>query len=238
MGQQRMDISRSPGAAAARSLPFHPPDTDEELRPTLTRQRVVAEALTLIAQEGVEALTMRTLAARLGVVPGALYRHVRSKEQLQDLVVDGVLAEVDCEINQILPWIEQVKVLAHRLRTVLEAHPGVAGLLKTRDPLAPHSLAVAEAVLLPLRNAGFPTTKPASPSSSSSTTPSDSRSATPACPSTNNVSATRRPDNDSTNSSGRFPLTASPPSPPSASTSGSTTATNDSPPASTPSSTD
>ena len=39
---------------------------------------------------------------------------------------------------------------------MLEDHPGVAGLLKTRDPLGPHSLALAEAVLLPLRAAGFP----------------------------------------------------------------------------------
>jgi AcrR family transcriptional regulator len=156
MGQPQMDTSRSPGAAAARSLWFDPPDTDEQLRPTLTRQRVVAEALALIAQNGVDALTMRTLATRLGVVPGALYRHVRSKEQLQDLVVDGVLAEIDCHVDPALPWTEQIKALAHRLRTVLEAHPGVAGLLKTRDPLGPHSLAVAEAVLLPLRNAGFP----------------------------------------------------------------------------------
>ena len=150
-----MDPPRSPGAAAARSLWFHPPDTDQELRPTLTRQRVVTEALILIAQEGVEVLTMRALGARLGVVPGALYRHVRSKEQLQDLIVDGVLAEVDCDINPALPWTEQIKALAHRLRKVLEAHPGIAGLLKTRDPLGPHSLALAEAFLLPLHNAGF-----------------------------------------------------------------------------------
>src|SRR5207249_5991891 len=92
---------------------------------------------------------------RLGVVPGALYRHVRSKDQLQDLLVDSVLAEVDCDINHALPWTEQIKVLAHRLRNVLNNHPGVAGLLKTRDPLGPHSLALAEAVLAPLHAAGF-----------------------------------------------------------------------------------
>jgi hypothetical protein len=33
------------------------------------------------------------------VVPGALYRPVRNKEQLQDLVLDGVLAEVDCDLD-------------------------------------------------------------------------------------------------------------------------------------------
>ncbi len=143
-------------AAATRALWFNAPETDGQVRRTLTRERVVAEALTLIAQDGVEALTMRTLGARLGVVPGALYRHVRSKEQLQDLIVDGVLAEVDCDIDHALPWTEQIKTLAHRLRNVLKNHPGVAGLLKTRDPLGPHSLALAEAVLRPLHAAGFP----------------------------------------------------------------------------------
>jgi hypothetical protein len=43
----------------------------------LTRDRVVAQALKVIAQEGAGMLTMRTLAARLGVVPGVLYRHGR-----------------------------------------------------------------------------------------------------------------------------------------------------------------
>jgi hypothetical protein len=85
---------------------------------------------------------------------------------------------------------------------------------------------------------GSLTAKPATHSFFSSTTPSDSRSAAPASPSTNNVSRTQRPENGSTNSSDRFPTTASPPSSPSASTSGSTTATSDSPPASTHSSTD
>jgi AcrR family transcriptional regulator len=128
---------------------------DQDRRPQLTRQRVVAEALTVIAQDGVQALSMRSLAARLGVVPGALYHHVRNKQQLHDLLLDNVLAEVDVHLDPSLTWPEQLKVLAHRLRAVLEAHPGVAGILKTRDPLGPHSLALAEAFLAPLQTAGF-----------------------------------------------------------------------------------
>jgi TetR/AcrR family tetracycline transcriptional repressor len=135
---------------------FSPPDSQDSHRRTLTRERVVAEALTVIGTDGADALSMRALAARLGVVPGALYRHVRSKEQLRDLVVDEVLAEVDCQADPSLTWTEQVKTLARRLRTVLEDHPGVAGLLKTRDPLGPHSLALAEALLTPLQRAGLP----------------------------------------------------------------------------------
>src|SRR6266545_72104 len=140
----------------SRSLWFNAPMNDQDRRPQLTRHRVVAEALAVIAQDGAQALTMRTLAARLGVVPGALYHHVRNKEQLQDLVLDGVLAEIDCHLDPSQPWTEQIKLLAQRLRAVLEQHPGVAGILKTRDPLGPHSLALAEAFLSPLQAAGFP----------------------------------------------------------------------------------
>jgi AcrR family transcriptional regulator len=139
----------------SRSLWFNAPINDQDRRPQLTPQRVVAEALAVIAQDGAQALTMRSLAARLGVVPGALYHHVGNKQQLQDLVLDGVLAEVDFHTDPSLAWSEQLKILATRLRQVLEAHPGVAGILKTRDPLGPHSLALAEAFLGPLQAAGF-----------------------------------------------------------------------------------
>ena len=138
------------------TLWFNPPTPDGDRRAPLTRERVVAEALTVIAQEGVGTLTMRILTARLRVVPGALYRHVRNKERLQDLVLDGVLAEVDPTSDPSQSWTQQLTVLAHRLRGVLEAHPGVAGLLRLRDPLGPNSLAVAEAFLTPLQAAGFP----------------------------------------------------------------------------------
>src|SRR6266550_4960415 len=117
-------------AAAADPRPhplwFTPPDTDQDRRRTLTRDRVVAEALSVIAADGVDGLSMRALATRLGVVPAALYRHVRSKEQLHDLVLDAVLAGVDCRADPALPSIAQVAMLAHRLRAVLENHPGIA----------------------------------------------------------------------------------------------------------------
>jgi AcrR family transcriptional regulator len=137
------------------SLWFDPLIDDQDRRPQLTRERVVDEALAAIAHDGADALSMRRLATRLGVVPGALYHHVRNKQQLHDLVLDNVLAEVDLQLDPALGWSEQLKVLAHRLRQVLEAHPGVAGILKTRDPLGPHSLALAEAFLSPLQTAGF-----------------------------------------------------------------------------------
>ena len=47
-------------------------------------------------------------------------------------------------------------MLARRLCAVLERHPGIAALLKTRDPLGPHSLALAEALLTALAESGLP----------------------------------------------------------------------------------
>ena len=146
---------QQPTDADALTLWFNPPDDGQGGRRTLTRERVVAEALAAISSDGAQALSMRGLAGRLGVVPGALYRHVRGKEQLYDLIIDAVLGEVDCRADPALPWTSQVAALARRLRTVLEKHPGVAALLKTRDPLTPTSLALAEAFLAPLLAAGL-----------------------------------------------------------------------------------
>ena len=145
-----------PADADTPALWFNPPDDGESGRRALTRERVVAEALTIIAAEGAQALSMRALAARLGVVPGALYRHVRGKEQLYDLILDAVLGEVDCQTDPAAPWTARVTTLAGRLRAVLENHPGTAALLKTRDPLSPTSLELAEAFLAPLLAAGLP----------------------------------------------------------------------------------
>jgi AcrR family transcriptional regulator len=145
------------GGAGAPLLWFGPPaSTQNRQRRTLSRDQVVAEALAIISGQGVQALSMRGLAARLGVVPGALYRHVHSKEQLYDLVLDAVLAEVDPHVDDSAAWATQVTELAQRLRAVLERHPGLAGLLKIRDPVSPHSLALAEAFLASLQAAGRP----------------------------------------------------------------------------------
>jgi TetR/AcrR family tetracycline transcriptional repressor len=150
-------LQRQPAdGTAAATLWFSPPTARGKRRRQLTRERVAAEALALIGADGVAALSMRALAARLGVVPGALYRHVRSKEQLYDLVLDGVLGEVGTRGDPALTWSEQVVTLALQLRTVLEDHPGIAGLLKARDPISPNSIALAEAFLAPLDAAGLP----------------------------------------------------------------------------------
>lgn len=62
-------------------------------RPTLTRDAVLRAAVALADAEGVEAVSMRRVAERLGVVPMALYKHVADKDDLLDGMVDTVIAE-------------------------------------------------------------------------------------------------------------------------------------------------
>src|SRR3984957_1702410 len=99
---------RQPAEADALALWFNPPGEANSSRRALTRERVVAEGLMVISAARAQALSMRALAARLGVVPGALYRHVRNKEQLYDLILDAVLAEVDCRVDPAQPWTAQI----------------------------------------------------------------------------------------------------------------------------------
>ena|SRR5579863_6510001 len=89
---------------------------------------------------------MRALAARLGVVPGALYRHVRNKEQLYDLILTPSSPRSTVRPIPPSPWTEQVTALAHRLRAV-----PIAGTGQPRGQVAPHSDGDSAEGAVPLR---------------------------------------------------------------------------------------
>ena len=132
------------------------PDGEQNRRRALTRDRVVAEALAIISADGAAALSMRALAARLGVVPAALYRHVTSKEQLYDLILDGVLAEVDCRADPALPWPGRSPRSRTDCGPSSKTTPASPPCSRPATQSAPHSLALAEAFLAPLQAAGLP----------------------------------------------------------------------------------
>ena len=217
-----------------RSLWFIPPDDGESSRPTLTRERVVAEALTVISMDGAQALSMRGLARRLGVVPGALYRHVRSKEQLHDLVLDAVLAEVDCRADPALPSIAQVassRAGCGRSWRIIPASPPCSRpVIRSVPPPWPWPRHSSRRYTRP----ACPAARPPWPSASSTTTPSASLWPTPPRPPSSAL-ATARPDSKCTHSSAPCRPAASPPWPSTAPTPGPTTARNASARASTPS---
>lgn len=85
----------------------------------------------------------------------SLYRYVRGREQLEDLVVDLVLAGVDTAVPPGDPWPARVAMLAERAREAVGAHPGVVPLLLTRRHASEGTLRWGEAVVSALADAGF-----------------------------------------------------------------------------------
>lgn len=115
----------------------------------LDRERIVAAAIELADEGGLEAVSLRKVAARLNAGPMRLYGYISTKEELFDLMVDEVHAEILPE-EQPGDWRESLRILAHRTRQAALRHEWLADLLGRRPALGPNGLAVAETTLAAL----------------------------------------------------------------------------------------
>lgn len=115
----------------------------------LDRERIVAAAVALADEGGLEAVSLRKVAARLDAGPMRLYGYISTKEELFDLMVDEVYAEI-------LPderpgdWREALRGHAHRTRQAVLRHEWLADLLGGRPAMGPNALAVSETMLAAL----------------------------------------------------------------------------------------
>jgi AcrR family transcriptional regulator len=116
---------------------------------------VVEGALALADAEGLEAVTVRRLAKRLGVTPMALYWHFHSKDELLDGMAASIFEEVDLSVGGSARWREDLRALLGSLVDVLRAHPSSAILLSTRTVSTEGGLRATEVVLDILRRGGF-----------------------------------------------------------------------------------
>jgi len=125
-------------------------------RSTLSRTAIVDAALALIDDDGVEAVSMRTVARRLRVDPKSLYNHVADKDALLDGVAERVisLVRVPKPTGDARADLRAV-CLAYR-EAALAAHPRAATLVLTRRVESAGSLAPLDAVLSILARAGHP----------------------------------------------------------------------------------
>jgi AcrR family transcriptional regulator len=122
---------------------------------SLTSAAIASAALAVIDSDGVAGLSMRAVAAQLGIGTMSLYRYVRDREELELLVVDLVLAEVDTGQRRRLPWQRRLAELAESARSAVAVHPAVIPLLLTHRHAAPNSWRWGEAMLGALTEAGF-----------------------------------------------------------------------------------
>ena len=130
--------------------------TEAAEKVALTSQAVVAGALAIIDAEGLEALSIRKLAARLGVTPMAIYWHVRNKDELLDGVAASIFEGIDLSVDAASGWQDQLRNLLESMIGALQMHPSAAILLSTRTVASESGLRPTEVLLDIFRRAGFP----------------------------------------------------------------------------------
>lgn len=114
----------------------------------LTRERIVRAAIEIADAEGLAALSMRGIAARLGVAAMSPYRYVKSKEDLVFFMADTVLAQASYPCDPPPGWRERLEAGARALWTLHRAHPWLAHVTPLTRPLAlPHLIGYSEWML-------------------------------------------------------------------------------------------
>lgn len=124
-------------------------------RVALNRERIVQAAVTLADQIGFESCSIRKIAEELDAAPMALYRHVVSKDDLLDGMIDVVFAEIDMPSGQ-SDWKAEVRQRAIETRAALNRHRWANGLMESRTNPGPANAAYHNAFMGCLREAGFP----------------------------------------------------------------------------------
>ncbi|MEU4237953.1 TetR family transcriptional regulator [Actinoplanes sp. NPDC026619] len=122
----------------------------------LTRERIVAAAGALVDAEGLEALSVRRLAAELGVQGPSLYNHFPTKAEIVDAVADDVVSRVDLSVFREREWPDALRGWARAYHSVLLEHPNIVPVLAQGPGRRPAGLAMAEAVFGALVDAGWP----------------------------------------------------------------------------------
>lgn len=110
----------------------------------LSRERIVEAAIRLADADGLAAVSLRKVAAALEVGPMRLYGYIATKEELLDLMVDTVYAEIR---PTGAGWREVLRSLAETTRQAVHRHEWFADLVGGRPQLGPHALARGEAVV-------------------------------------------------------------------------------------------
>ncbi|MBT2207558.1 TetR/AcrR family transcriptional regulator [Actinomadura sp. NEAU-AAG7] len=113
-------------------------------RPKLTREAIVEAAIKLADAEGLEAVSIRRVAAELGVRAMSLYSHIDAKEDLLDLMYDEIAKEVLVEGEPPDDWREAMIEIARRERDAGLRHPWVFGLAGRASRVGPNGLRHAE----------------------------------------------------------------------------------------------
>jgi TetR/AcrR family tetracycline transcriptional repressor len=133
-------------ASARRSRPDEP----------LTRGRIVEAALAIVDEEGLAALSMRRLAAALGVDHMAFYNHLPNKAALYDAIVEAIVVDIEVSAAALsLPLCDFFLLAGRAFRASLLRHPRAVSLLASRPLATPTGMRAVDAMLGVFIKAGF-----------------------------------------------------------------------------------
>nr|MDT0662195.1 TetR/AcrR family transcriptional regulator C-terminal domain-containing protein [Micromonospora sp. DSM 115978] len=122
---------------------------------SLTPDAIAAAALTVLDRDGLAALSMRVVAAELGMGTMSLYRYLDDRAELERLVVDHILTSVDLATPLTDRWDRRLATLCRRVRDAVAAHPAVIPLMLTHRHACVGTLHWGEAMMTVLAGAGF-----------------------------------------------------------------------------------
>jgi AcrR family transcriptional regulator len=133
-----------------------PPAPRRGPRPRRSVDDVVAAATALADERGLDAVTMRAVADRLGLAPMSLYTYVPGRAELLDLMVDAAWLAMDRPRWRSRSWRRRVTSVAEANRALHERHPWVAEVATwSRPPLGPGLMAKYEHELAALDGTGL-----------------------------------------------------------------------------------
>jgi AcrR family transcriptional regulator len=117
---------------------------------------VVGAALEVLAAEGLDAVTMRKVAQRLGTGAASLYAHVQDKAELHELMLDAVLVDIAIPAPDPANWKQQLKDVAVAMVDRMASRPGIARIaLETLIPTTPTIIEEMDRLLAILRAGGL-----------------------------------------------------------------------------------
>lgn len=113
-------------------------------KPGRTIQEIGAAGVAVADRDGLDGVSMKSVAAQLGMTPMSLYRYVDSKEQLLEVMLDAAYGPADLSLVSSGPWRVRLTRWASALADTLVRHPWITATPMTSPPLSPNIIGWTE----------------------------------------------------------------------------------------------
>jgi AcrR family transcriptional regulator len=143
--QRRAERHQEPGAGA--SAPVTRRGPSRGTKQPITVDAIISTAFGIVEREGYEALTMRRVATALETGPSSLYAHVVNKEDLDELLIGRLCAEIDLPQPDPVTWRQQAISVCTQLRDQYLRYPGISRAAFAVAPSNLDTLRVSEGLL-------------------------------------------------------------------------------------------